>query len=182
MAAVFSAIYSLISPDKSKFIALGSLYVDTIRILEKWPKKYGINETLFIQSNFEAELKKNIDNNTAGIIFEVPSNPLIQVLDIQKIVSIAHNNDVKVIIDNTIATPYNFNPLDYDVDVIVHSTTKFLNGKNNHIGGALLTSDKELIKEIKNLKKTMNLNMAFDDIRTLIRNLKVFENRMKKIN
>ena len=182
MAAVFSAIYSLISPDNSRFIALGALYVDTIRILEKWPQKYGINETLFIQSNFETELKKNIDNNTAGIIFEVPSNPLIQVLDIKKIVSIAHNNDVKVIIDNTIATPYNLNPLDYDVDIIVHSTTKFLNGKNNHIGGALLTSDKEIKKEIKILRKIMNLNMAFDDIRTLTRNLKVFENRMKKIN
>lgn len=182
MAAVFSAIYSLISSDKSRFIALGSLYVDTIRILEKWPQKYSINETLFIPNNFESVLKNNIDENTAGIIFEIPSNPLIQLLDVEKIVSIAHNYGVKVIVDNTIASPYNLNPFDYDVDFIVHSTTKFLNGKNNHIGGVLLTRDKEYKEKVKKLYNLMNLNMALDDIKTLTRNLKNFEIRMKKIN
>ncbi len=182
MAAVFSAIYSLISSDKSRFIALSSLYVDTIRILEKWPQKYGLNETLFITNNFESELKKNIDEYTAGIIFEIPSNPLIQILDVEKIVSIAHKKGVKVILDNTIASPYNFNPFDYNVDIIVHSTTKFLNGKNNHIGGVLLTREKEYRDELKNLINLMNLNMAVGDIKTLTRNLKNFELRMKKIN
>ncbi|TFG26250.1 MAG: PLP-dependent transferase [Promethearchaeota archaeon] len=182
MAAVFSAIYSLISPAKSKFIALGSLYVDTIRILEKWPQKFGLSKTIFVQSDFEAELKKNIDNSTAGIIFEIPSNPLIQVLDLKEIVSIAHENGIKVIIDNTIATPYNLNPFDYNVDIVVHSTTKFLNGKNNHIGGVLLINDKDFNEDIKIVKNIMNLHMSLDDIRTLTRNLQNFKTRMKKIN
>ncbi len=182
MAAIFSSIFSLISSEKSKFIALGSLYVDTIRILEKWPKKLNLSETNFIRDNFEKNLEHNIDDNTAGLIVEIPSNPLIQLIDLEKIVKIAHSRHVKVIVDNTIATPYNFKPFKYGADIVVHSTTKFLNGKNNHIGGVLLTKNKNFAKKIKNFNKLTNLDMDFNDIKTLTRNLKNFEVRMKKIN
>ncbi|MFX1275212.1 MAG: PLP-dependent transferase, partial [Promethearchaeota archaeon] len=90
MAAVFFAVYTLISPKKSRFIALGSLYVDTIRILEKWPKNYNLKDTLFITKDFENQLKLSIDKDTAGVILEFPSNPLLQLIDLEKIVKIAH--------------------------------------------------------------------------------------------
>ena len=182
MAAIFVSIISLFSEKKNQFIALGSLYVDTIRILEKWPKKYGLPETIFIRESIIENLENSISDNTAGIIVEFPSNPLIQLVDLEKIVKIAHSKGVKIIVDNTIATPYNFNPFKFDVDFIVHSTTKFLSGKNNHIGGALLIKDSSVSEKIEEFKTLANLDMNFNDIKILTRNIRNFKERMKKIN
>ncbi|MHA2009399.1 MAG: PLP-dependent transferase [Promethearchaeota archaeon] len=182
MAAVFAALYSLFSPQRNKFISLGSLYVDSLRILEKWPKKLGLEETLFVRKNYEEELSSLIDEKTAGVIFEFPTNPLLELVDVDKIVTIAHSNGAKVICDSTVATPYNFNPFKHDIDIIVHSTTKFLSGKNNHIGGLLLARDEKLFKKIEHFKNTTNLDMCFDDMKVLSRNIKKFEKRMVKIN
>lgn len=182
MAAIFSSIFSLLSVNRPKFIALGSLYVDTIRILERWPKNYDLDENIFIRNEIVKNLKQNIDENTSGVIVEIPSNPLIQLVDIDEIVEISHSKGAKVIVDNTIASPFNFNPLDYDADVVVHSTTKFLSGKNNHIGGVLLTNDNELAKKITNFNQIVKLNMDFNDIKTLLRNIRKFEERMEIIN
>jgi cystathionine beta-lyase/cystathionine gamma-synthase len=127
-------------------------------------------------------LEKYIDKNTAGVIVEFPSNPLIQLVDIEKIVKISHSMGAKVLVDNTIATPYNFNPFYYDVDITVHSTTKFLSGKNNHIGGVVLTKDHDSGEKIEEFNKLINIKMNFNDIRVLTRNIKQFERRMQIIN
>ncbi len=182
MAAIFVSIFSLLSKKKNQFIALGSLYVDTIRILEKWPTKYGFPETIFIRESIIENLENNISDNTAGIIVEFPSNPLIQLVDLEKVVEIAHSKGVKVIVDNTIATPYNFNPFEFNIDIIIHSTTKFLSGKNNHIGGVLLLKDYNTSKKIEEFIKLACLNMPFNEIRILTRNIRTFKERMKKIN
>ena len=182
MAAIYSSIFSVLSEDRPKFIALGSLYVDTIRILERWPKNYGLEETIFIREDIEKKLEESIDDKTSGVIVEIPSNPLIQLVDIDRIVDIAHKNGVKVIVDSTVATPYNFNPFDHNVDLVVHSTTKFLSGKNNHIGGVILTNDNDLGETLKQFNMLTNLSMHHNDVKTLMRNLRKFEDRMKKIN
>ena len=182
MAAIFASILSVISDNKSKILALGSLYVDTIRILEIWPNRYNLPDAVFIREKPIMNLEKYIDKNTAGVIVEFPSNPLLQLVDIEKIVKMSHSVDSKVIVDNTIATPYNFNPFDYNVDVVVHSTTKFLSGKNNHIGGVVLTKDHDCGKKIEAFNKLININMNYNDIRVLTRNIKKFERRMQIIN
>lgn len=182
MAAIFTSILSLISDSKSKIIALGSLYVDTLRILEIWPNRYNLPNTVFIRDQPEVNLEKLIDKNTAGVIVEFPSNPLIQLVDIEKIVKISHSIGAKVIVDNTIATPYNFNPFDHGVDITVHSTTKFLSGKNNHIGGVILTKDHDSGERIGTFNKLINIKMNYNDIRVLTRNIKKFESRMRIIN
>ncbi|KKN39642.1 hypothetical protein LCGC14_0741470, partial [marine sediment metagenome] len=182
MVAIFSSILSLLSSKRGKIIAVGSLYVDTLRILESWPKKYDLPKPVFIRDNFIENLKNCIDLNTAGVIVEIPSNPLIQLVDIGEIVRISHSKGVKVIVDNTVATPYNFNPFLYDVDIVVHSTTKFLSGKNNHIGGVLLLPGEELKERIETFNKITKLKMHFNDIKVLSRNIRRFEERMEKIN
>ena len=182
MAAIFASIMSLISDDKSKILALGSLYVDTMRILEIWPSRYDLPNAVFIRDRPETNLEKFIDKNTAGVIVEFPSNPLIQLVDIEKIVKISHSMGAKVVVDNTIATPYNFNPFDHAVDTIVHSTTKFLSGKNNHIGGVVLTKDHDSGEKIETFNRLTNLKMNYNDIRVLTRNIKKFERRMQIIN
>ena len=178
MAAVFSSILSLITSKRGKIIAVGSLYVDTLRILETWPKKYDLPKPIFIRDNFIENLKNSIDMNTAVVIVEIPSNPLIQLVDISEIVRISHAKGAKVIADSTIATPYNLNPFLYDVDIVVHSTTKFLSGKNNHIGGVLLLAEEELKDRIVSFNKITKLKMDFNDIKVLSRNIRKFEDRM----
>jgi len=182
MAAIFASILSLISDNKSKILAVGSLYVDTLRILEIWPDRYHLPNVVFIRDKPEMNLEKLVDKNTAGVIVEFPSNPLIQLVDIEKIVKISHSMGAKVIVDNTIATPYNFNPFDHAVDIIVHSTTKFLSGKNNHIGGVVLTKDHDSGEKIEVFNRLTNLKMNYNDIRVLTRNIKKFERRMQIIN
>lgn len=182
MAAIFTSILSILSPEKPNFIALGSLYVDTIRILEKWVGKYNLNNPIFITKDIIANLEKYINNKTAGIILEIPSNPLIQIIDIEKVVNIAHEYGCKVIVDSTIASPYNIKPFDYNVDIIVHSTTKFLSGENNHIGGIILTNNENIKKKIDEFNKILKLDMFISEIKILNNNLKNFEKRMEIIN
>lgn len=182
MAAVFSSIHAVLSEKNSKIISLGNLYVDTLKILEKWPEKYNLSNSAQILDDYTTNLKNEIDSNTSAIIFEIPSNPLLEVIDVQKIISIAKRNNIKVIVDNTIATPYNFNPFDYDADIVVHSTTKFLNGKNNHIGGVLFTKNKKLMKKIGSFKEHIRLSLHRSEMRVLSENLGGFESRMEKIN
>ena len=182
MAAIFTSILSSLSSKRGKIITIGSLYVDTLRILERWPEKYHLPKPIFIRDKFLENLKSSIDLNTAAVFIEIPSNPLIELVDINEIVRTSHSKKAIVIVDNTIATPYNFNPFLYDADIVIHSTTKFLSGKNNHIGGALLINKEELKKEIQIFNKITNLYMDFNDIKKLSRNVRKFEERMEKIN
>lgn len=182
MAAIFSSIFSLLTKKRPKFIGLGSLYVDTLKILEKWPEKYGLSRTNFIRDSIVKNLRNHIDNQTAGVIVEVPSNPLIRLVDIEKVIDLVHQKGAKIIVDSTIATPFNFNPFNYNADLVVHSSTKFLNGRNDHIGGILITKNNELGEKIDKFNKLLKIDMSFNDIRTLSKNLAGFEKRMEKIN
>ncbi|MGQ4873463.1 MAG: PLP-dependent transferase [Promethearchaeia archaeon] len=182
MAAVFISIISLISSNRPKIIALGSLYTDTLSILEKWTKRYNTITSVIIRKDIYKNLEQEIDEHTAAILFEFPSNPLIRLVDVEKIIVLAHKYNVRVIIDNTIATPYNFNPFNYNADLVIHSTTKFLNGKNNHLGGALLLKDPQLNKRIIELNKVLKIEMNSNDMRVLNKNLRDFEKRMEIIN
>ncbi|OGD54304.1 hypothetical protein A3K80_08165 [Candidatus Bathyarchaeota archaeon RBG_13_38_9] len=183
MAAIFSSIITCWKPNRPKLIMIGSAYVDTLCILEKWPSRRGTLQAVFIDDTDDIErLKDEVDLETSAIITEIPTNPLLQVPNLGKIVSIAHKKDAKIIVDNTIATPYNFNPFDYEADIIVHSTTKFLNGLNNHMGGVSLTRDPELLSKLKKFQALTNSFMDPEDAIVLERNLKGFKKRMEIIN
>lgn len=183
MAAIFSSIITCWKPNRPKMIMLGSAYVDTLCILEKWPSRRGTLQAVFIDDTNDIEkLKDEVDLETSAIIFEMPTNPLLQVPDLGKIVSIAHRKGAKLIVDSTIATPYNINPFDYEVDIIVHSTTKFLNGLNNHMGGVSLTRDPALLLKLKKFQALTNSYMDPEDAIVLEKNLKGFKRRMEIIN
>jgi cystathionine beta-lyase/cystathionine gamma-synthase len=183
MAAIFASIITCWKPNRPKLIMLGSAYVDTLCILEKWPSRRGTLQAVFIDDTNDIEkLKDEVDLETSAIISEIPTNPLLQVPDLGKIVSIAHRKGAKLIVDSTIATPYNINPFDYETDIIVHSTTKFLNGLNNHMGGVSLTRDPELLSKLKKFQTLTNSYMDPEDAIVLEKNLKGFKKRMEIIN
>ncbi len=183
MAAIFSSIITCWKPNRPKMIMIGSAYVDTLCILEKWPSRRGTLQAVFIDDTDDIErLKDEVDLETSAIITEIPTNPLLQVPDLGKIVSIAHRKGARLIVDSTIATPYNINPFNYEADIIVHSTTKFLNGLNNHMGGVSLTRDPELLSKLKKFQALTNSYMDPEDAIVLEKNLKGFKKRMEIIN
>jgi cystathionine beta-lyase/cystathionine gamma-synthase len=183
MAAIFSSIIACWKSNRPKLIMIGSAYVDTLCILEKWPSRRGSINTKFIDDTNNIEkLKDEVDLKTSVILSEIPTNPLLQVPDLRRIADIAHRKGTKLIVDSTIATPYNINPFNYEADIIVHSTTKFLNGLNNHMGGISLTRDPELLLKLQKFQALTNSYMDPEDAIVLEKNLKDFKKRMETIN
>jgi cystathionine gamma-synthase len=101
----------------------------------------GIMEFDFIDVNDEATLRNHIRTNTGLIWLETPSNPLLKITDIKKVVSIAQEHDIKVAVDNTFATPVCQQPLALGADLVMHSSTKYFGGHSDLTGGALITSE-----------------------------------------
>jgi len=183
MAAVFSSILSCINKDRTKLVSIGNLYVDTLCILENWPKRKNTAKSgIIFEIDNKEKIEEAIDKTTAAVVIEVPTNPLLEVADLDYVIKIARQKGAKVIIDSTIATPYAINPLLLGADVVVHSTTKFLNGKNDHIGGAILAKDEELLNKIRKLTCMANLYLDEEDARVLDNNILGFEERMEKIS
>lgn len=182
MGAISNVILGCQTPRRSKIIMLGSPYVDTRCILEKWPERRGTPETIFLEIDDLARLEQSVDGSTALVVCEIPTNPLLRVPDLAQVVRLAHRQGTRVLVDNTIASPYNLTPFDYEVDYIAHSTTKSLNGMNDHLGGALLARTSRLFKPMQQFYSLLQLSMDPADAAVLNRNLDSFTSRMETMN
>ena len=124
-----------------------------------------------------------IKNNTKMIWIETPSNPLLKIVDINKIKSEISNENIKIICDNTFASPYNQQPLTLGVDVVLHSSTKYLGGHSDLIGGAIIIKDDFQLKEkIKYLQNAIGSIPSPFDCYLLIRSIKTLGVRMERHN
>lgn len=145
MAAIFCGLLSLVKGG-DHVIANDALYGETYDLLENVLCDYGI-ETTFVNFNDEEALKAAIRPNTKLFYTEIVANPLTVVVDIDRVVELAHGCGAKVMVDNTF-TPCIITPLTHGVDLVVHSLTKYINGHFDVTGGAIITS-KELIGRAK---------------------------------
>ena len=124
-----------------------------------------------------------IKNNTKMIWIETPSNPLLKIVDINKIKSEISNENIKIICDNTFASPYNQQPLTLGADVVLHSSTKYLGGHSDLIGGAIIIKDDFQLKEkIKYLQNAIGSIPSPFDCYLLIRSIKTLGVRMERHN
>lgn len=162
---------------KKGVIASHDLYGGTKRFFNQvWqrPVMY-----LNFQTMTDGELKDCFRNtNITTIWLETPSNPLLQVLDLKKIVKIAHQYDKKVIVDNTFLSPIFQNPLQLDVDIVVHSITKYINGMSDVIMGCLMTRDKTIYKRLKFLQNALGIIPSPFDCYNVNRSIKTLSLRM----
>lgn len=182
MGAISAAILANLTPERPKSIMIGSPYVDTRAILEKWPQRRGTPASIFLDVDDLPQFEQALDDQTALVICEIPTNPLVRVPDLATIVARAHRKGALVLVDNTIASPFNFNPFDYDVDFIAHSTTKALNGCNDHLGGVLIARNAAIRAKVQAFVEQLNLSMDPADAHVLNHNLDGFHRRMKKMN
>jgi cystathionine gamma-lyase len=145
--AATTAVFGALLRPGDEVAASADLYGGTFRLLDKVFKPWGLGAQYTDDSSPKA-FESIITPKTKLVWIETPTNPLLQVLDIAAIAEVAHKHGAKLVVDNTFASPYLQQPLKLGADVIVHSTTKYLGGHSDVVGGAVIGS-KELLDPIK---------------------------------
>ncbi len=155
-------------------------YKQTLAMVKGVMPRFGISCTVVPMGDYEA-MEKAVTPNTALIISESPTNPYLNIADVDEIVRIARAHNVLSVIDSTFATPYNARPLDQGVDIVIQSATKYLAGHNDILAGAALGSEKAT--EQIYLWRRMTGGVADPmSCYLLIRGLKTFGMRMERLN
>ena len=138
-AANFYAIFN-IAQAGDHIVSSSAIYGGTFNLFNVTMKKLGINFTFVSPTATEEEIEAAIQPNTKAIFGETISNPSLDLLDIEVFARVAHRNGIPLIVDNTFATPINCRVFDYGVDIVTHSTTKYMEGHASTIGGAIVDS------------------------------------------
>ncbi len=138
-AANFFAVFNICEAG-DHFIASANIYGGTYNLFGVTFKKMGIECTFVDQTLPLEELQKYIRPNTKCVFGETITNPTVDVLDIEKFATLAHNNGIPLIMDNTFATPVNCRPIEFGCDIVTHSTTKYIDGHGSSVGGAIIDS------------------------------------------
>lgn len=148
--AAVDAVLRTLSPGDHVLMSTDA-YGGTYRMLTKVFGAWGLHTDIVDLSNVEA-LRSSWVDGTALVWAETPSNPFLRIVDIAAVADIAHQHGARLVVDNTFATPYLQTPLVLGADVVVHSTTKYLGGHSDVIGGAVITNDSDLAAHIKFLQ------------------------------
>src|SRR3989442_10375038 len=135
-------------------IAGDDIYAGTYRLFDQVLRNYGLQFT-YVDPRSPDEVEKAVRKNTRMIWIETPTNPLMRVVDIRAISKIATKNHAMLVVDNTFASPYLQNPLKLGADISVHSTTKYLGGHSDLIGGAANATDTDFCKRLKVLSNAV---------------------------
>ena len=159
------------------------VYGGTRRLFDKVKSTNQNIETTYADLSKENNWKGNIKNNTKIIWIETPSNPLLKIIDIKKITNELKDSNIITICDNTFASPYNQQPLSQGADVVIHSSTKYLGGHSDLIGGCLIIKDnKDLSEKIQYIQNAAGAIPSPFDCYLLIRSIKTLSVRMEKHN
>ena len=138
-AASFYSIFNICEAG-DHFISSASIYGGTFNLFAVTMKKLGIECTFVDPDASEEEIQKAFRPNTKALFGETIANPVLSVLDIEKFARIAHKNGVPLIIDNTFPTPINCRPIEFGADIVIHSTTKYMDGHATAVGGCIVDS------------------------------------------
>lgn len=129
-------------------VSCDDLYGGSYRLFERVVGRYNIT-TSYVSDGNLAAYEKAIQPNTRMIWLETPTNPLLRLVDIKAVAEIAHRHNLLLVVDNTFSSPYFQQPLDLGADLVFHSTTKYINGHSDVIGGALATNNQEIYETLK---------------------------------
>ena len=177
MAATSTVIEALNPGDH--VLCSNDLYGGTYRVFTKVFARYGMTFS-FVDATDLAAVEAAFTPKTKLVWAESPSNPLLKISDIRALAKLAHAKGAKLVIDNTFASPALQRPLSLGADVVVHSTTKYLGGHSDVIGGAILTSDETLYKEYKFLQNAVGAVPGPLDCFLLLRGTKTLPLRIER--
>ncbi len=154
------------------------LYGGSFRLFDKVIRHNGIEITLADLSDYQS-FEAALQPNTKMIWMESPTNPMMKLVDIAKVARLAKSKNILSVVDNTFMSPYFQNPLDLGADIVVHSTTKFINGHSDIVGGAMATNSQEIADKIQFLTNSMGGIQSTFDAFLCMRSLKTLAVRMK---
>lgn len=176
-----AAINSIISLVKSgdHIVVSENVYGGTYRLFETIIKNYGI-EFSWIDTTNKIEIENAIQENTKILYVETPTNPMLKIIDLKMISDLAHQYKLISVCDNTFMSPYFQNPLEFGIDIVVHSTTKYLNGHSDVIGGIIVTNNEEFYKRIKYFQRASGAVPSPFDCWLVLRSTKTLAVRMKQ--
>lgn len=178
MAAEDTLLRAVLSPGDHMIIP-GDAYGGTFRLVSKVVERWGVTWDAVDQSDTEA-VRAAVRPETKVIWGETPTNPLLKITDVETIAQIAHDAGALYVVDNTFASPYLQQPLTLGADVVVHSTTKYLGGHSDVIGGALVVSDPELGEQLAFHQNTMGAVPGPFDSWLTMRGIKTLGVRMDR--
>jgi len=147
MAAITSVLLSLVKHGES-ILAHGNLYGSTYSTMMKLFPRFGIKTDFTDMTNIE-NVRQSITSDTKVIYFETPTNPSLAIIDISEIVKIAHKANIKVVVDNTLATPFLQRPLELGADIVLHSATKYISGHGDTLGGIAIAKNENYLADLK---------------------------------
>lgn len=177
MAAINTCMNLLQAGDH--VVACRDLYGGAYRLFTKVYRKFGIEFT-FAETPRLEEIERALRPSTKLLWLESPSNPLLKITDLAAAAAIARARGVRVVVDNTFATPYLQRPLDHGADIVVHSTTKYLNGHADVIGGALATNDPALHEQLRFFQNAVGAVPGPQDCFLTLRGIKTLSVRMDR--
>lgn len=170
-----TAMMTLLSPG-DKVLAIDGIYGGSYRLFTQVFNRYGIKlECCSVQ-----EIPSKMHEKPKWLFFETPTNPLLDIFDIEKWTEEAHKQGAQVIVDNTFASPYLQNPLKYGVDIVWHSSTKYLGGHSDVLGGVAVTQDEEIKKKLNFARKSLGVNPSPFDCWLIQRGVKTLHVRMER--
>jgi cystathionine gamma-lyase len=178
MAAIGTVLELLDSG--SHVVAMDDLYGGSYRILERVRKRSAGLQATFVDLSDPNNLEKAINPNTRMVWVETPTNPLLKIVDLAAIARIARKHKLISVCDNTFASPWIQRPIEHGFDIVVHSTTKYLNGHSDVIGGAAILRDDSLKEKLAFLQNAVgSVPSPFDAFLTL-RGIKTLAVRMER--
>ena len=163
----------------SHIVLGGDAYGGTFRLISRVASRWGVEHTAADLNDVDA-LRAALRPTTRVIWCETPTNPLLNIADITRLAEIAHDAGAVLVVDNTFASPYLQQPLTLGADVVVHSTTKYLGGHSDVVGGALITSDAELGEQLAYNQNAMGAVAGPFDSWLVLRGIKTLGVRMDR--
>ena len=176
MAAIASVVQLLKTGDN--ILVADDLYGGSYRLFSEVLPRHGISITYFDGSKV-SDLKKRIKKSTKLVWLESPTNPMVRLQDISACSEVTKKRNILTVIDNTFASPYFQRPLELGADVVVHSTTKYISGHSDVIGGAVVTNDEEYANALRTLRTTTGGVPGPWDTWLTLRGLKTLAVRMR---
>lgn len=177
LAAVTAIVSTLKAGDR--IVACSDLYGGAYRLFTQVFAKFGL-EFVFVETSDLGQLERALSKPTQILWLETPSNPLLNITDIQGAANLAKQIGATVVVDNTFATPVLQHPLELGADIVLHSTTKYLNGHGDVVNGALLTNSEKIWNELKYVQNAAGLVPGPQDCYLVLRGLKTLELRMER--
>jgi len=179
MAATGAVLTLLQSGDH--VVATDNLYGGTYRLFERVLRKYQLDFTYADTSDLR-ELERAIRPATRLIFLETPTNPVLRITDLAGACTIAHGHGIPVAVDNTFASPYVQQPIDFGADLVIHSTTKFLNGHSDSVGGAVIAVRDEHVEWLRFVQNAEGAILGPMDAWLVLRGTKTLTVRMERHN